>query len=79
MQMVSALGFVDYVSYFNETNPCSILDIIKPDVHVNGAEYGVGCVEAETVVSNGGEVYIVELVDGLSTTKIIKKIKKICD
>jgi len=77
MQMMSAIEFVDYVSYFEETDPCRILNLIKPDIHVNGAEYGTNCIEAETVIANGGKVHIIELVEGLSTTKIIEKIKKI--
>jgi len=75
MQMMSAIGFIDYVSYFKETDPRSILSMIKPDVHVNGSEYGSSCIEAKTVISNGGKIHIVDLVEGLSTTKIIKKIK----
>lgn len=74
IQMMTALGFVDYVTWFDETDPRTILTIIKPDVHVNGAEYGQNCIEAETVKSNGGRIHIVQLVDGLSTSAVIKKI-----
>jgi len=74
MQMMAALGFVDYVTWFDETDPRNILGIIKPDVHVNGAEYGSNCIEADTVKSHGGKVHIVNLVPGLSTSQIIKKI-----
>lgn len=74
LQMMAALEFVDYVTWFDETDPCKILSIIKPDVHVNGAEYGENCIEAETVKKNGGRLHIVQLVDGLSTSAVIKKI-----
>lgn len=74
LQMMAALGFVDFVTWFDETDPKKILNVIKPDVHVNGAEYGHNCIEAETVISNGGKVHIVQLVPGLSTSQIIKKI-----
>jgi len=77
IQMMAALGFVDYVTWFDETDPCKILDIIKPNVHVNGQEYGADCIESEIVKSNGGEIFIVPLVPGLSTSEIIKKIEKI--
>lgn len=77
MQMMAALGFVDYVTWFDETDPCKILNIIKPNVHVNGQEYGADCIEAEIVKSNGGKICIVPLIAGLSTSKIIKKIEKI--
>ena len=74
LQMMAAIEFVDYVTWFDETNPCQVLEILKPDVHVNGQEYGENCIEAETVKANGGRLAIVPLVQGLSTSKIIEKI-----
>lgn len=74
LQMMAAIEFVDYVTWFDETNPCQVLEILKPDVHVNGQEYGENCIEAETVKANGGRLAIVPLVPGLSTSKIIEKI-----
>ena len=55
--MMAALGFVTYVTWFEETDPIALLSIIKPDVHVNGFEYGKNCVEADTVISNGGKIH----------------------
>lgn len=75
LQMMAALEFVDYVTWFEETDPIKLLELIKPDVHVNGAEYGENCIEAETVKSHGGRIHIVKLVPGLSTSTIIKKIQ----
>jgi rfaE bifunctional protein nucleotidyltransferase chain/domain len=77
LQMMSALEFVDYVTWFEETDPRNILSVIKPDVHVNGAEYGLNCLEAETVRSHGGEIHIVSLIPGLSTSQVLKKIASI--
>lgn len=77
LQMMSAIGFVDYVTWFEETDPRILLDIIKPDVHVNGAEYGENCIEADTVKSNGGRIHIVKLIPGLSTSQILKKISSV--
>lgn len=73
-QMMAALSFVDYVTSFEELDPKNILSLIRPDVHVNGAEYGMDCIEKETVEKNGGKIHIVNLIDGLSTTQIIEKI-----
>jgi rfaE bifunctional protein nucleotidyltransferase chain/domain len=75
LQMMTALFFVSYVTWFDETDPRHILSIIKPDVHVNGAEYGENCIEADIVQSNGGRMHIVQLIPGLSTTKILQKIR----
>lgn len=74
LQMMAALEFVSYVTWFEETDPRKILSIIKPDVHVNGSEYGHDCIEAETVKAHGGRIHIVPLVPGLSTTQIINKL-----
>lgn len=77
LQMMSALVFVDFVTWFDETTPLNILEIIKPDVHVNGAEYGKECIEAEVVKKHGGSLHIVSLVDGLSTSAVINKIQSL--
>jgi D-glycero-beta-D-manno-heptose 1-phosphate adenylyltransferase len=78
LRMMAALEMVDFVTWFEETDPLKLLARIKPDVHVNGAEYGENCIEAETVRSNGGRIHIVSLVPGLSTSQIIKKIVETC-
>ena len=74
MQMMGALAMVDYVTYFDETDPRALLRKIAPDVHVNGAEYGSNCIESEVVKEGGGKVHIVSLIPGLSTSQIIQKI-----
>src|SRR3990167_9445478 len=51
LEMMAALEFVDFVTWFEETDPRLLLSKIKPDVHVNGAEYGENCLEAQTVQS----------------------------
>lgn len=78
LRMMAALEIVDYVTWFDEIDPRQILSRIKPDVHVNGAEYGENCIEAETVRSHGGRIHIVQLVSGLSTSQIIKKVVETC-
>lgn len=76
LQMMAALQFIDYLTWFDETDPRKLLSVIQPDVHVNGAEYGENCIEAETVRSHGGRIHIVQLVPGLSTSFIIRKIEE---
>lgn len=75
LRLIAALEFVDFVTWFDETDPRALLSQIKPDVHVNGAEYGANCLEANVVREQGGRVEIVDLVPGLSTSEIIKKVK----
>lgn len=78
LRMMAAIAFVDYVTCFDETDPRALLDQIRPHVHVNGAEYGAECIEAEVVKKHGGIVHIVSLVPGLSTSNLIKKIIETC-
>lgn len=79
VEMMTALGFVDYVTWFDETTPCKMLERIQPHVHINGLEYGSNCIESEVVKQGGGELYLVERVPGLSTTTLINKIRTLCD
>lgn len=75
LQMVAALQFVTYVTCFNELDPRVLLGKIRPDVHVNGAEYGSECIEAEVVLKHGGRLHLVSRIPGLATSTLIKKIK----
>lgn len=75
MELMASLEFVDHVTWFEETDPIQILSVIKPDVHVNGSEYGENCIEAPTVKLHGGKIHIVNLKPGLSTSQIIHKIQ----
>lgn len=78
LEMMAALEYVDFVTWFEETDPCTLLSKIRPDVHVNGAEYGVNCIEAKTVESFGGRIHLVDRIPTLSTSSIIEKIQKLC-
>lgn len=76
LEMMAALEFVDFVTWFDETDPRSILKKIAPDVHVNGSEYGTECIEADTLRSLGTKLYLVERIPSLSTSEIIEKIQQ---
>ncbi len=75
LRMIAAISAVDYVFLFDETNPLNFLEKIKPDVHTNGAEYGKECIEREVVLKNGGEIYLLPMVSGYKTTKMIERIQ----
>lgn len=75
LEMAAAIEFIDYVTWFDELDPRALLEEIRPDVHVNGAEYGENCIEAEVVKRHGGRIHIVELIPGLSTSQIVQRIQ----
>lgn len=79
MELMAALEGVDLVTYFSELNPIEILKLIRPDVHVNGAEYGIDCVEAPILKELNARLHLVERIPGLATSAIITKIKSLCD
>lgn len=76
--VLDALKPVDYVVLFDETNAEKLLEKVMPDVYVKGGDYTLETLpEAKTLKRCGGHAEFINLVDGCSTTKIIKKIKEI--
>lgn len=73
-KVLASLDLVDYMVIFSEKNPIKLIELIKPEVFVNGEEYGENCIEAPTVKKYGGRIYIVKNYGGFSTTKLIEKI-----
>jgi rfaE bifunctional protein nucleotidyltransferase chain/domain len=74
-EVVAGLESVDYVIIFSEDTPCDILGQIKPDIHVKGGDYDENNLpEAAVIKAHGGVVRFIPLVEGRSTTNIIKKI-----
>src|SRR3989344_2517979 len=71
--MIAAIGFVDYVTIFDEDKPLRYLEVIKPHVHVKGGSYIIHRIseEKDLVEKNKGEFKNFELEEGYSTTNII--------
>ena len=75
MTVVGALRCVDCVVSFDEDTPESIIDEIKPDIHVKGGDYTVESLpESKIVQSYGGKVVIMPLLEGRSSTGIIDRL-----
>lgn len=75
-RMMAALAFVDAVILFDESTPKELIETICPDILVKGDDYSIeNIVGADFVIKNGGEVKTISLVDGYSTSNIIKLIK----
>ncbi len=70
--MLGALRAVDLVVSFSEDTPARLIDAVVPDVLVKGGDYTTeDIVGADVVLANGGEVKVVPLHAGLSTTGVI--------
>ena len=83
--VLASLGVVDMVVIFNEDTPEVVIHALEPDVLVKGADYDPNETDAaaksyivgsDFVRKNGGEVRVVEIVDGFSTTGIVNKMKQ---
>ena len=71
-RVLAALAVVDAVVVFSEPTPLEIIVAIQPDVLVKGGDYSMdNIVGAHEVQSWGGQVKIVPLVEGFSTTNLI--------
>ena len=74
-KILSALKFVDEVIIFNEENPLKLIKKLKPSILVKGADYAKEqVVGGEFVESYGGEIKLVKLTKGKSSSKIINKL-----
>jgi D-beta-D-heptose 7-phosphate kinase/D-beta-D-heptose 1-phosphate adenosyltransferase len=73
-QVLAALGMVDVVIIFDEETPYNLISNLLPDVLVKGADYTIDrVVGADIVQAKGGEVLLVNLKEGHSTTKTVGK------
>ncbi len=71
--LLSALSSVDFVVIFDEDTPYDLIESIKPNILVKGADYrGKEVVGANLV----DELMLIDFVEGRSTTNIVKKIAK---
>ncbi len=73
--VLSSLKFVDAVVIFNEETPYKLIHKITPDILAKGGDYKVNEIAGHDIIKkNGGEIKLVPLVDGFSTSNIIEKI-----
>jgi D-beta-D-heptose 7-phosphate kinase/D-beta-D-heptose 1-phosphate adenosyltransferase len=76
--VLSALRAVDFVCYFEEDTPLELIMKLKPHIITKGGDYTVqDVVGGEFVINNGGEVVIIELVAGKSTTSTIQRLNSL--
>jgi D-beta-D-heptose 7-phosphate kinase/D-beta-D-heptose 1-phosphate adenosyltransferase len=72
--MLAGLKCVDYVVLFDEDEPKDLIAHLLPDVLVKGEDWAHYVSGREVVEANGGKVVLAKMVEGRSTTNVIKKI-----
>jgi D-beta-D-heptose 7-phosphate kinase/D-beta-D-heptose 1-phosphate adenosyltransferase len=74
--VLAALSSVDLVVPFDGDTPLDLIEALRPDVLVKGADYTVeGVVGGDRVRSWGGEVRLAEIVEGHSTTAALSRLR----
>ena len=83
--LLGALEFIGGVVEFDSDTPLDLIKRIQPDILVKGADYDPNEANADSksyivgraeVLENGGEVKVINLVPGYSTTNIVNKLQK---
>ena len=76
-QVLSALSYVSGVVIFHEDTPLNLIQKLRPDVLIKGADYTVDqVVGADDVIRGGGRVVLADLKIGHSTTKTVQILQK---
>jgi rfaE bifunctional protein nucleotidyltransferase chain/domain len=74
-EVLAALEFVDYVVLFDEPDPFSLIEKVRPTILVKGADWPKDKIIGRDVVEKaGGRVVRIPLVPGASSTGVIDKI-----
>lgn len=77
-EILASLSCVDIVAIFSDKTAEKFLSLVKPDIYVKGGEYDLDKLSEAILVRNlGGKAVSIPMVQGSSTTSLIKKIKKI--
>jgi D-beta-D-heptose 7-phosphate kinase/D-beta-D-heptose 1-phosphate adenosyltransferase len=73
-EVLAALEAVDLVVMFDEDTPIRLITEIRPSVLVKGGDYTLETVVGHDVVeAHGGEVMLVDILPGFSTTTLVKR------
>ena len=74
--LLAELMVTDAVIVFEEDTPLQLIQTLMPDVLIKGGDYTIYQIAgAKEVIENGGKVILAQIVDGISTTKTIEKMK----
>ncbi len=73
-EVMGALAMVDYIILFGEDTPLELISALKPDILVKGGDYNPEeIVGYKEVISSGGQVITIPILEGYSSTSIIER------
>ena len=74
--VLASLLQTDAVIMFEEDTPLELIKALMPDILVKGGDYTIEQIAgAKEVIANGGTVKIAKIIEGISSTNIIEKMK----
>lgn len=75
VELLDGLRCVDYVTIFETDTPEPLVELVKPNIYAKGGDYTVDRLpEAKVVQAYGGQVRILSLIQGRSSTDIVRTI-----
>ncbi len=75
--ILSRLEMVDVVCIFEQDTPLELIKKVRPDFLIKGGDYRLHeIVGRDFVEAHGGKVLTIPLIEGRSTTNIIRRIKE---
>jgi rfaE bifunctional protein nucleotidyltransferase chain/domain len=76
-EILAALRSTSYVTIFDDVSPRSLIAALLPDVLVKGGDYALDEIHGrEEVEAAGGRVVSLPFVEGVSTSKIIERMRE---
>jgi len=75
-EVLAGLSAVDHLVVFDDETPLALIGALRPDVLVKGADWSEADIAgAEEVRAAGGRVERIDLVPGVSTTELIRRLR----
>ena len=73
-EVLSSLEMVDYVTLFDEETPYALIKLLQPDILVKGGDWKKADIVGSDIAK---ETFSLPYIEGISTTEIIERIKKL--
>jgi D-glycero-beta-D-manno-heptose 1-phosphate adenylyltransferase len=74
--VLAGLQSVSWLTLFNESTPCKLIERCRPDLYVKGGDYDIETLEETRLVRSwGGRSVAINFVSGYSTTSLLQRIR----
>ncbi len=73
-EVLSSLEIIDYITIFDEETPYELIEFLQPDILVKGGDWKEEDIIGSDIVK---ETHSLPYIEGVSTSEIINRIKKL--